>query len=86
MINQNEQKYFSQIFDNTCMMNMGNKMDLQQRLLQVQIKFKFPGDLNKKNNAANLYHIITSEFYLMIFHEKSTILANICMRANSVLP
>ena len=27
MINQNEQKYFSQRFDNTCMMNMGNKMD-----------------------------------------------------------
>ena len=45
---------------------------LQQILLQVQIKFEFPGDLNK-NYAANLYHIITFEFNSMIFHEKSTI-------------
>ena len=45
---------------------------LQQILLQVQIKFEFPGDLNK-NYAANFYHIITFEFNSMIFHEKSTI-------------
>ena len=33
-----------------------------------------------------LRHIITFQFDSMIFHEKSTNLAKICMHANSVLP
>ena len=87
MINQNEQNYFSQIFDNTCMMNMGNKMDSAVNFIassdQIWISRWFKSLCCKFVPYYNIW-IQFNDF--SIANEKSTILAYICMHANSVLP
>ena len=73
-------------------MNMGNRLIMQQNLLQVQTKFdltkgfKWNKNTTKFYISENLHHIIIFKFNSIIFHEKSIILPYICLHANLALP
>ena len=84
-----KKKYFNQIFDNTCMMNMGNKMDCAANFIassdQIWISRWFRQKLCCKFVSHHNIWIQFNDF--SIANEKSTrpILAYIYMHANFVL-
>ena len=82
-----EQKYISEIFNN--MMNMGNMMNCAAKFITSSDQFLIYQVIWMKSTLQSFcenFHHVLFQFKSMIFHEKSTVLAHICMHANLVLP